>query len=232
MQAVILAAGEGKRLRPLTNDVPKPMVELDRRPILEYTLSILPKQIDEVILVTGYKGEKIKERFGVDFGRLKLRYAEQKKAKGTGSALRAAKPLLRNGHFLLLHGDDLYHPDDLQNCLQDMPIVLTKESAHPERFGVCIIGENNRLIDIIEKPQNPPGNLVNVGVYLLTQDIFSIPPCYLPNGESNLAAQIGALAQKRPIHAIKARFWHPIGYPEDIELGRYFVSLPAEERLN
>ena len=67
MQAVILAAGVGKRLKPLTDDLPKPMVRVNGRPILEYTLSILPKEIDEVILIVGYLKEKIIEYFGDSF---------------------------------------------------------------------------------------------------------------------------------------------------------------------
>lgn len=232
MQAVILAAGEGRRLRPLTDEVPKPMVEVFGKPILEYTLSILPKEVREVILVVGYRGEKIKKYFGKRFGSLKLKYVEQSSAKGTGHALACARRFITGEYFLLLHADDLYHPDDLLNCLQDMPIVLTKESAFPERFGVCIVGENNRLVDIVEKPAVPPGNLVNIGAYLLNKEIFGVAQSYLPGGESNLAAQIGAWAKRRPVHVLKARFWHPIGYPEDVQSAHHFLSLPAEERLN
>lgn len=232
MQAIILAAGEGKRLRPLTEYVPKPMVAVGGQPILEYTLSILPKQIDEVILVVGYRGEQIRSYFGDSFGRLKIRYVEQKEPRGTGDALCAARPLVHGDTFLVLQADDLYHPDDLENCIQNTSTVLVKESEHPERFGVCILGENNRLNDIIEKPAVPPTNLVNIGVYFLNKKIFEMPEVFLPNGESNLVAQIGMLARQEPIQVIKARFWHPIGFPEDVETADYFMRLPVEGRLN
>lgn len=232
MQAIILAAGEGKRLRPLTKHIPKPMVAVGGQPILEYTLSILPKQIDEVVLVVGYRGEQIQNYFGDSFGRVRLRYAKQKTPKGTGDALRTARTLIHGNTFLVLQADDLYHPDDLENCLQNTPTVLVKESEQPERFGVCILGENNRLRDIIEKPALPPSNLVNIGVYFLNKKIFGVPEVFLLNGESNLVAQIGILARREPIQVIKARFWHPIGYLEDIETADHFMRLPVEGRLN
>lgn len=208
------------------------MVMVHGEPILKYTLSILPREIKEVILVVGYRGDVIKDYFGEYFGDIKLIYVRQSEPKGTGHALLCAKQFLDGDYFLLLHADDLYHPDDLANCLQNTPMIITKESPCPERFGVCIVGEQNRLIDIIEKPEHPTTNLVNVGAYLLNMEIFDVPQVYLPNGESNLAAQIGLLAKQRSVQVIKARFWHPIGYPEDVEKAEYFIHLPVSDRLN
>ncbi len=232
MQAVILAAGRGERLRPLTDEVPKSMLEVAGKPILEYTLSILPKEIDEVVLVIGYKGEKIRNYFGKKFSRLKLSYIEQPEPKGTGQALLCAKPSLKNDYFLLLYGDDLYHPADLKNCLQSVPTVLVKETDHPERFGVCLVDKDNHLLDILEKQENPPSCLVNIGVYFLNQEIFAVPPMYLPNGEMILAGQIGFWAKQRVIQVIKARFWHPIAYPKDLEGAEYFLRLAVDKRIN
>lgn len=233
MQAVILAAGEGRRLRPLTHDLPKPLVPIGAKPILEYSISILPPAIDEVILVVGYFGEKIKEYFGASFGGKSIKYAHQPELKGTADALGRAKPFLRNGHFLMLYGDDLYHPEDLENCVkQNAPAVLVKESKNPERFGVCLIDDNGCLKEILEKQENPPSNLVNIGVYLLNHEIFDIPMMMLPNGEYNLALQIGAWAKRRRIRVVKARFLHPIGYPEDVIRAEYFLNLPLSEMAN
>jgi len=232
MQAVILAAGLGKRLRPLTNDLPKPMILVGGKPILEYTLSILPEEVDEVIIVVGYLGEKIKKYFGNSFGRLKIVYAEQPEPKGTADGLMRAKQFLRDDYFLLIHADDLFHKDDLKKCVGNEPIVLVKEISHPERFGVCLINERNQLLDILEKVENPPTNLANIGVYLLNREIFDIPPGKTPSGELNLAMQIGKWAKQTPIKVIKAKFWHPIGYPEDLKLAEYFIALPEQLRIN
>ncbi len=232
MQAVILAAGEGKRLRPLTENIPKPLVPVGGRPILEYTLSILPPEIDEVIMVIGYRGDAIVDHFGKSFGKLKLTYVEQPAPLGTGDALRRAAPFLRPGPFLILHADDLYHPQDLINCIRSGPSILVKENPTPERFGVCLIDKNDRLLGILEKRPSPPTNLVNVGVYFLNHTIFDVPPILLPNGEHNLAEQIGVLAEREPIYITRARFWHPIGYPEDVEKAGQWLLMGDEDRLN
>ncbi|MDP3953421.1 MAG: sugar phosphate nucleotidyltransferase [bacterium] len=233
MQAVILAAGVGKRLQPLTEDVPKPMVMVGDKPILEYTLSILPKVIDEVILVVGYKKEKIIDYFGDSFNGLPIRYIEQTVFNGTAGALDLARPALKGGAFLFLYGDDLYHPKDLEEvAASNEPVVLVKEVANPERFGVCLVDDGGYLLDVLEKPENPPSNLVNPGVYLLNQEIFDVPKVQLANGEYNLSSQIGLWAKERRIKTIKARFWHPIGYPEDVEAAYSLLNLSPEKRLN
>jgi UDP-N-acetylglucosamine diphosphorylase / glucose-1-phosphate thymidylyltransferase / UDP-N-acetylgalactosamine diphosphorylase / glucosamine-1-phosphate N-acetyltransferase / galactosamine-1-phosphate N-acetyltransferase len=234
MQAVILAAGEGKRLRPLTDDIPKPMVRVGGKPILEYTLSILPNAITEVILVVGYRNEAIRNYFGNSFGGRRIRYVEQSEPKGTAHALLLAQPLLDEKSFLLLYGDDLYHPADIAACIQDVSRMrmLVKEHSNPERFGVCRIDGDGRVLEILEKQQNPPTKLINIGVYYLTKDIFSFPLTLSPLGEYFLTDQISAMAQKHPVYIERARFWHPIGYPEDVAKAEAWLKLPVEECLN
>lgn len=230
MQAIILAAGEGKRLRPLTNDRPKPMIPIGDMPILEYTLSILPKVIDEVIIVIGYKGEKIREHFGSSWGGRKILYVEQPEPKGTGNALECARPLLKGKHFMVVNGDDLYHPKDLEVCVKGSEMtLLVKEAEHPERMGVCLVA-GEYLQGIIEKPKIPPTNLGNIGVYVLHQAIFTTPKVFDSKGEHVLAPQIGELACVMPIKIIKAQFWHPIGYPEDIEKAKELLPTLLSER--
>lgn len=235
MQAVILAAGEGKRLRPLTEDRPKPMVLVGGEPILAYTLSIVPDCIDEVILVVGYKQEKIREYFGDEFEGKKLTYVDQPEAKGTGDALVRVRHLLRDEPFLLTFADDMYHPADLAMLVaSEHPAILVKENEHPERFGVCVISSDGFLIELEEKPEQPKSNLVNLGPALLYHDFFDLPieKPILKNGESNVPAHIGPWAKKRPVRAFRARFFHPIGYPEDVDRAHEFVSMHPDERLN
>ena len=217
MQAIILAAGEGKRLRPITEDRPKPMVPIGDMPILEYTMSILPKVIDEVILVVGYKQEKIREHFGSEWKGRKILYVDQPEPKGTGEALERVRPLLRGEHFMLIYGDDLYHRDDLERCVSHSGMsILVKEAEHPERMGVCLV-EDDMLKGIIEKPEIPPTNLATIGVYVLHEAIFEVPKTIDAKGEHVLSPQIGDLSTTHPIKIIKAQFWHPIGYPDDVE---------------
>lgn len=222
MQAIIFAAGEGKRLQPLTDDVPKPMVRICGKPILEYTLRALPQAVHEIIFVVGYKEERVREYFGDSFGRFFISYAVQTEPKGTSDALLRAKPFLKNDTFLLLYGDDLYDADDIEQCAAGGPCVLAHETEYPERFGVCLV-KDNYLTGILEKQKNPPTNLVNIGAYFLNQSIFHVPAPAMPNGELNLAAQIGAWAQTTPVRVLKAKFWHPINYPESIVAAKRVV---------
>jgi len=225
MQAVILAAGEGKRLRPLTDAVPKPMVRIAGRPILEYTIRALPREINEVILVIGYKGEGVKEYFGDSFDGRAITYVWQDAPRGPMHALALTKDILKDDFFLVLYADDLYDSSDIANCMQTVPVILVKETAHPERFGVCLVGEKGRLISIFEKQENPPSNLALIGVHLLDKSIFELPSAPMPNGELNLTKQIGIWAKERHIQVIRAHFWHPIGYPEDVGAAEKIVVL-------
>lgn len=218
MQAVILVAGEGRRLRPLTEDTPKPMVLVGDVPILEYTLSILPESIDEIILAVGYKKEKIIDYFGDEFNGIPIRYVEQKNRLGTAHALALAKDILGEEPFLFLFGDDLYHQDDLVSLVGvGQPAILVKRSDHPERFGVCLVDERGNLKEILEKDPNPPSDLVNIGAYILSSEIFNIPAAKDDRGEELLPLQIANWAKTRPIKVVEAKFWHPIVYPEDVE---------------
>src|SRR3990167_3950468 len=122
---------------------------------------------------------------------------------------------------MVVNGDDLYHPKDMEACVKGSEMsILVKEAEHPERMGVCLVDDQGYLQGIIEKPKVPPTNLGNIGVYVLHQEIFNTPKYFDAKGEHVLPPQIGYLSRIRPIKIIKAQFWHPIGYPEDIEKAR------------
>ncbi len=113
MQAVILAAGYGLRLRPFTETAPKGLVPVLGKPLLEWTLESIPESIDEIIIVTGWLGEQIKNRFGNTYKGKAIRYFEQSPINGTGSALHFAKSVLHD-KFLVVNGDDIYGEQDLE----------------------------------------------------------------------------------------------------------------------
>jgi len=225
MQVVILAGGQGTRLRPLTNEIPKAMVKVGGKPILEHTLSILPRKIEEVILVVGYKGEQIKNYFGSVWESVKLTYVHQPKPLGTSDALVRTRSLLQSSPFLLLSGDDLYHGDDLEEiCERNEPTVLVMRSENPERFGVCFVNRKSRLLKIVEKPENPQSDLVNIGAYLLNHEIFDVPVTESSNGEFYLAEQVGNWARQRSVYAHEAQSWHPINNKEELTAADKFLA--------
>lgn len=218
MQAVILAAGEGTRLRPLTLDKPKPLVEINGRSILEYIMDNLIGFVDEIILVIGYKGEKIKEKFGDSFKGVKLKYVEQGERLGNAHALSLAKQFL-DGKFIVMNGDDLYLKKDVEKCLKHELCVLARKVDNPERFGIITLKENNIIDEFIEKPKEFIGDLANTGCCVLNKKIFDEIEILgkSERGEYELSEAIRNLAQKEEVRCVEAEFFFPIAYPEDIE---------------
>ena len=163
MQAVILAAGEGTRVRPLTITRPKPSLKVLGKSILEYNLEALSSLVDEVILVVGYKGREIEKTIGHHFKSLRINYVWQERQLGTAHAAKKAKKLIKD-KFLLLNGDDVYSKRDIKECLEKFPSILLGKVKDPSKFGV-VETKRNFVKDIIEKPRKPVSDLVNTGLY-------------------------------------------------------------------
>lgn len=216
MQAVILAAGKGMRLRPLTLKVPKPLVLLNNKPILEHILNVLPDRVDEVILVVGYLRDKIRNHFGDNFGGKKIKYTVQKKQQGTFHALEQAKKLLKGG-FLILMADDIYSKEDLTNLVKSKSAILVKRVKGPsEKFGVCLV-KNGRLLDIREKEAGLKFKFASCGAYKLGMSIFDEPIIYGSSGEEWLSSMVGSLARRKVIKIIQANRWFPIATIQDLK---------------
>lgn len=217
MKAVILAAGEGKRMRPLTDDIPKPMLKILGQPLLEHILDALPKAVDEVVVVVGYRAGQIKQHFGDTFGRFRIQYVIQEKPEGTAKALFLCRELLGDERFLSLYADDLHGKTDLEALLAHPLSVLVKHAEHPERYGVVTVGEGNKITRIVEKPEKPKSDLIVTGPAVLDERIFSIELPRHASGEYYLAEAIGELVKNHPVIAVTQSFWVPIGYPDDIK---------------
>ncbi len=217
MQAIIMAAGLGTRLRPLTNTCPKPMIQILGKPILEHTIDALPPQIDEVIIIVSHLKECVSDYFGNEWKGRRIIYVEQKELLGTGHALTLLKTLVK-GKFLVLNGDDLYLAADLKKMLGENLAVLAKEVDDPGRFGVFKTDASGRLLEIIEAPHQGESKLVNIGVYTLDERIFDYPLVPIKGGkEFGLPQTVALMAKDYPVTIVKASFWIPIGYPEDIK---------------
>jgi len=216
MQVVILAAGKGTRLMPLTLKTPKPLVLLNNKPILEHTLDELPKEVDEVVLVIGYLGDQIKKYFGNNFLGRKIRYVVQKEQRGTFHALKQAQKYLKH-EFLSLMADDVYSKKDLVNLIKNKQAVLVREVKGPsEKFGVCLI-RGSYLIDIREKEADLKFKFANCGAFKLDMNIFNEPIIYGPSGEEWLSSMVGSLAKKNKVKVVKATRWFPIATVEDLK---------------
>lgn len=218
MQCVILAAGEGVRMRPLTLNVPKPLLKVNGKMLLVHLFESLPSQVDEIILVVGYLGQQIVDYFGNEFHRKKIKYVWQEKKEGTFRALVLCRSLLRNELFLVLNADDLFDAKSMQTLASSLsPAILVAEHSHPERFGVVEVDTNGMVARIEEKPERPKSKWVNCGPLLLTPRIFDYPPEAHPNGEYYLPVSVNQMLPDVPFRAIRAKRWITVGYPEDIE---------------
>ena len=215
MQAVILAAGKGTRMLPLTLELPKPLIEVAGKPILEHILDALPPDVDEVLIIVGYMKEKIVTHIGESYGGKKIRYVEQWMPAGTAHALSLARPFLA-GKFLMLNADDIMGAEALAKAVTHPLALLVAPHPEPQKFGVVSVGKEGTLEALIEKPENPPSNLVSTGGMVLDERIFSydVPP--QGNGEYYITHPLEQLAKDEPITLVEQDIWIPVGCPEDI----------------
>lgn len=230
MQCVILAAGRGVRMGEFTNDLPKPMIRIKGRPILEYTLANLPEEISEIIFVIGYKGDLIKSHFGDEWKGRKIKYVVQENLNGSAGALHQAKDFLED-KFLVLNGDDLYRRPDLEKLINNNPpALLVKEIENPKKFGVVKTDDNGYLLEVIEsgRPRDENLNLVNIGAYLLNKNFFDYQLAKrlaeVSEKEFGLPQTLATMAKDYKIKVEKAKFWQPVGYPEDILKAEKIIS--------
>lgn len=225
MKAIILAAGEGKRMRPLTLVRPKPMIEVLGKPLLHHIIDSLPSEITELIIVIGYKGGAIKAYFGDQFEGRSVKYIVQEKQLGNAHALGLCRDLLKpSERFLFLFADDLHSPQAIKRLLQKDIGMLVQEHSDPKRFGVVETDASGRVISIEEKPKQPKTNLVAVGVYVLDTRIFDYQASLHESGEYYMTDQISQLVTEHKFVIEKTEFWHPVGYPHDIDAAEKLLN--------
>ena len=213
-QAIVLAAGEGQRLRPFTVTRPKGMLSIADKPILQYAVESLAKNgIRNIVFVVGYRKEQVYdymgsgERFGVE-----ISYITQETQLGTAHALSQAKSIAED-EFLVLHGDNLIESNTISDFINVKPeAVLVKRVEDPIRYGVVNIIKGE-VTDIVEKPKEAGSNIVNTGIYTFSREIFNYIESVLdiPDVLNNMIADG---------HTVKAMetdgTWLDVVYPWDI----------------
>ena len=175
MQVVILAAGAGVRMRPLTADTPKPLLRIGGQTLLDHIFAALPAEVDHAVIVVKYLADQIKKYCGANFHGRAITYAEGS-ALGTAYSFLAARPHLVDERFLFLYGDELPSRQDVAACLTERASILCWRVADPEHHGVVAVGKDGIISEIIEKPAHPAGNLIADGVMVLNKKIFSYAP--------------------------------------------------------
>lgn len=215
MQCVILAGGKGSRLRPLTDNTPKPLIEVAGKPLLDHITEAIPNSITEFIIVTGYLGEKIRAHCGDVYQGRKVTYVHQAEQKGTGHALWLCKEHIK-GRFLYMFADDIHGKDDIARAISYTRSMLVLCTDTPERFGIVVRSPEGTLAEFVEKPELPPSNLASTGVFVLDEKIFNYKLEKETNGEFYHTDVIREYAKDYPIAVVEQQLWLPVAYPEDI----------------
>lgn len=221
MQAVILAAGRGTRMKDLTDSVPKPMLRVHGKTLIEHKLDALPPEVDEVIFVVGYQGEVIKDAFGESWGERRITYVEQDTLDGTGGAVARVKHLIR-GRFIVMMGDDIYGADDVRRAIAtpDWSIVVMKTDSMASG-GKMVADEAGKIVAIEEGNHTGTPGLMNTNMMVLDERFFNFPLLLAGNGKEEFGLPQSVVAAANagsiPLTAIYATSWIQVTAPEDLE---------------
>jgi UDP-N-acetylglucosamine diphosphorylase/glucosamine-1-phosphate N-acetyltransferase len=213
-QAIILAAGEGQRLRPFTATRPKVMLGIAGKPILQYVIEALAQNgIRNIAIVVGYRREQVFDHFGngEQLG-VEITYLTQERQLGTAHALGHAKNTTA-GDFLVLGGDNLIDAETIAGFITaPAPAMLLKQVPDASRYGVVSV-EDNRVTGIVEKPANARGDRINTGIYAFGGDIFD-----LIGSELDIPDAVNAMLTRNcKVNAFETQgTWLDVVYPWDL----------------
>ena len=224
IQAVIMAAGKSTRTWPLTLTKPKPLLKVMNKEIIKHNLDALQGLVSEVIIIVGFKKEMIIEEIGHKYGKLKIRYAEQKRQLGTGHALKYVEKLIK-GKFIVMGGDDIFSKKDIKACLRHKYAVLGCKVEDPGRFGVFVV-KGKEVKKVVEKPRKFVSDIANAGLYVFDKSVFKFKLRKSQRGEYEIVDYINALIKKERVvcEKVKGR-WLSVGNPWDlIEANSVLVS--------
>ncbi len=218
-------------MRELTSAMPKSLLHVAGRPLLEYTLDALPDEVDEVIIVVGYLGGAIHDHFGPDYFGKRILYVEMEELHGTAAALWCAKDILSSGggsasggkdKFLVMNGDDIYARDDVARvaAAKDWAMLVAESDAIAEG-GKIVVDKHERITKIEEGKHDGGPGLIGTNVFALDTRIFSCEMVQKAPGspEFGLPQTVLSAADslKIPLEAITATSWIQISRPEDLQ---------------
>jgi bifunctional UDP-N-acetylglucosamine pyrophosphorylase/glucosamine-1-phosphate N-acetyltransferase len=214
MKCVILAAGEGKRMHPLTFTRPKVMLPIANKPILEWNLlNAKEAGIQDFIFVIGYKSEMVRNYFGNgEKWNIKIEYVNQGKALGTAHAIGMVKKFVNN--FIVLSGDTIFGTPDIKNILKKENIMGLLKIKNSEDYGV-VETDGNKVVKIFEKMQKPFTNVINAGIYHFNSKIFDLiqKTKKSQRGEYEITDSINMMAKEDVVEGVFLEEWRDVVYP-------------------
>ncbi len=230
MQAIIMAGGMGSRLRPLTNEVPKPLVKIIDKPVMEYVIENLAAGgVDDIAVTVGYKGDMIMDYFA-DGSKwdVKLTYFEENQPLGTAGGVKNAADFIKDD-FLVLSADGLSNIDVKDLCefhrSHSQQITMAVRYMQDARgFGLVRTDERNIITSFAEKPKFLCSGLINMGIYAFDKSILDD----IPDGKCDFSYDVFP----RHIGDIRAYntqcFWSDIGTLSEYYLTNHYVSIHPE----
>lgn len=215
MQTVILAAGRGTRMQPLTDSIPKPMLPAGTRPLAAHAADLAVEAgSSELIFVVGFSGETVREFFGPEYRGVPITYVIQEKQRGTADAVSAAGPYI-DGDFVVLNGDNLYD-DSLEHLYESAPAIGSVRVSDPTNYGV-LSTEGETVTGIVEKPADPPSTLANAGAYAFPEAAKRwLDVEESDRGEYELTAVISRLIREWQLTTIELDRWLDVGRPWEL----------------
>ncbi len=228
MKVVIAVAGRGTRFKELTDEIPKALIPVNGHPYLYYIIkNCLAADFSEIILITGYKAEKIEDFLKENNFTDKVKTVNQfevlgEEKYGTACLVEAAEKEIGQEDFVLFYGDGLFSTQDLKNIqFQDnYNYIAGLKHEHPEAFGVLLKDDQDVLLDVVEKPQEFISDLISVGLHKFTPEIFAEVKKVEKSsrGEYELTDAVSALAKQKKVKVFTLKdYWIDLGRPEDME---------------
>lgn len=216
MEAIILAAGRGTRMRPLSDTTPKPMLPIAGEPMAARVAdAAVAAGARKLVFVIGYRSADVEAHFGTEYRGVPVEYAVQETRAGTADAVLTAIDHVE-GEFAVLNGDNVYDERNLSELFDTVPAVGYTRVESPEEYGV-ISTDGGTVTGIVEKPANPPSNLANTGAYAFpasARDLLDVPES--ERGERELTDVLERLIDGDRVVGVEFDGWADIGYPWDL----------------
>jgi mannose-1-phosphate guanylyltransferase len=231
VQALVLAGGEGTRLRPLTTTIPKPVLPLANRPFITYMVEWLARHgFDDVVMACGFLADDVRKVLGDgEWNGVRIRYVEEPEPRGTAGAVKFAADILQD-RFAVLNGDILtdfdisavWRTHERNRARATISLI---EVEDPSAYGLVLCDADGRVTEFLEKPDEKPagGGFVNAGAYVLEPDVLDLIPDDRPvSFEREVFPQlIGNGLYACPVDG----YWVDIGTPERyLEATRYLLE--------
>ncbi len=216
MQTIVLAAGQGTRMRPLSESLPKPMLPVGSGSLVSHNMSAAVEAgTDELVLVVGYEGDEVRDAFGDTFEGVPVRYATQTTQEGTADALRAASTHI-DGPFAVLNGDIVYETEALAELFEKGPSVGSTRVDTPSNYGILDVVDDT-VTGIVEKPEDPPGNVANAGAYVFPEqalEYLDVPKS--ERGEFEITDILSRVVEDGEVSHVELPDWLDVGRPWEL----------------